>query len=54
MAEQILRIATVPDSDYVIFDGTGELTLRKIFTAFFWRFLDGQITENRHLFWIKT
>ena len=49
MAEQISQIATVPDSDYVIFGGTGDLALRKIFPAFFWRFLDGQVTENFRL-----
>ena len=41
MTEQTSQIATVPDSDYVIFGGTGDLALRKIFPAFFWRFLDG-------------
>ena len=49
MTEQTSQIATVPDSDYVVFGGTGDLALRKIFPAFFWRFLDGQVTENFRL-----
>jgi len=43
MSENIPQTALVPDSDYVIFGGTGDLALRKIFPALFWRFLDGQI-----------
>ena len=49
MADQISQIAAVADSDYVIFGGTGDLALRKIFPAFFWRFLDGQVTRNFRL-----
>ena len=41
--------AYVPDSDYVIIGGTGDLSLRKIFPALFHRFLDGQITSNFRL-----
>ncbi|MGC6452536.1 MAG: glucose-6-phosphate dehydrogenase [Candidatus Puniceispirillaceae bacterium] len=33
-------------SDYVIIGGTGDLALRKIFPALFWRYLDGQITPE--------
>ena len=33
-------------SDYVIIGGTGDLALRKIFPALFWRYLDGQITPD--------
>ena len=33
-------------SDYVIIGGTGDLALRKIFPALFWRYLDGQITAD--------
>ena len=33
-------------SDYVIIGGTGDLALRKIFPALFWRYLDGQITAQ--------
>ena len=33
-------------SDYVIIGGTGDLALRKIFPALFWRYLDGQITSD--------
>ena len=43
MAEMMPQSALVPDSDYVIIGGTGDLALRKIFPALFWRFLDGQV-----------
>ena len=33
-------------SDYVIIGGTGDLALRKIMPALFWRYLDGQITAD--------
>ena len=33
-------------SDYVIIGGTGDLALRKILPALFWRYLDGQITTD--------
>ena len=49
MQDQIPQSATIPDSDYVIFGGTGDLALRKIFPALFWRYLDGQITRNFRL-----
>ena len=45
MAEMMPQSALVPDSDYVIIGGTGDLALRKIFPALFWRFLDGQVTS---------
>ena len=38
--------ATLPPSDYVIIGGTGDLALRKILPALFWRYLDGQITVD--------
>ena len=38
--------ATLPPSDYVIIGGTGDLALRKILPALFWRYLDGQITAE--------
>ena len=40
MAEMMPQSALVPDSDYIIIGGTGDLALRKIFPALFWRFLD--------------
>ena len=49
MTENIPQTAIVPDSDYVIFGGTGDLALRKIFPALFWRFLDGQVTSGFRL-----
>ena len=33
-------------SDYVVIGGTGDLALRKILPALFWRYLDGQITSD--------
>jgi len=42
--------AAVPASDYIIIGGTGDLALRKIFPALFWRWLDGQVTEDFRLF----
>ena len=45
MAEMMPQSALVPASDYVIIGGTGDLALRKIFPALFWRFLDGQVTS---------
>ena len=39
----------LPASDYVIFGGTGDLSFRKIFPAFFWRYLDGQLTDDFRL-----
>jgi glucose-6-phosphate 1-dehydrogenase len=49
MLEQIPQSAAIPDSDYVIFGGTGDLALRKIFPALFWRYIDGQIGKNFRL-----
>ena len=37
--------AAIAPSDYVIIGGTGDLALRKIFPAFFYRYLDGQVTD---------
>ena len=34
--------ASLPPSDFVIIGGTGDLSLRKIFPAFFWRYLDAR------------
>ena len=49
MEKSIPQTALVPDSDYIIFGGTGDLALRKIFPALFWRFCDGQLTEKVRL-----
>ena len=49
MHDQIPQSATIADSDYVIFGGTGDLALRKIFPALFWRYIDGQIGDNFRL-----
>ncbi len=49
MSEMIPQSAAIPHSDYVIFGGTGDLALRKIFPALFWRYCDGQINEHFRL-----
>ena len=49
MSELIPKSAEIPDSDYVIIGGTGDLALRKIFPALFWRYLAGQITTEFRL-----
>ena len=41
--------AAIAPSDYVIIGGTGDLALRKIFPALFYRYLDGQISESFRL-----
>ena len=47
--QSLPETAAVPSSDYVIIGGTGDLALRKIFPALFFRFLDGQITSDFRL-----
>ncbi len=49
MSDLIPQSATIPNSDYVIFGGTGDLALRKIFPALLWRYCDGQIDQNFRL-----
>ena len=49
MSELIPKSAEIPDSDYVVVGGTGDLALRKIFPALFWRYLAGQITTKFRL-----
>ena len=46
LMKKIPDSAALPDSDYIIFGGTGDLSLRKILPALFWRWLDGQVTHN--------
>ena len=41
--------AAIAPSDYVIIGGTGDLSLRKIFPALFYRYLDGQIDDKFRL-----
>ena len=50
MSASLPPTASLPASDYVIIGGTGDLSLRKIFPAFFWRYLDGQLTDEYRLF----
>ncbi len=42
--------AIVPASDYVIFGGTGDLSLRKIVPALFWRWLDRQLSDEFRIY----
>ena len=46
MSESKVPSVNLSPSDYVIIGGTGDLSLRKILPALFWRYLDGQITSD--------
>ena len=48
--KKIPESAAVPASDYVIFGGTGDLSLRKILPALFWRWLDDQVTDDFRIY----
>ena len=50
MSASLTPTASLPPSDYIIIGGTGDLSLRKIFPAFFWRYLDSQLTDEYRLF----
>lgn len=43
------RIVPVPPFDCVVFGATGDLTLRKLLPALYYRFRDGQMTEGARL-----
>ena len=43
------KSAIIPPSDYVVIGGTGDLALRKIFPALFYRYLDGQVSKEFRL-----
>lgn len=43
------KSAIIPPSDYVVIGGTGDLALRKIFPALFYRYLDGQVSKDFRL-----
>ena len=49
MNQALPESAITHDSDFIIFGGSGDLSIRKIFPALFWRFLNGQITHNFRL-----
>ena len=49
MNQALPESAITHDSDFIIFGGSGDLSIRKIFPALFWRFLNGQITNNFRL-----
>jgi glucose-6-phosphate 1-dehydrogenase len=40
------KIIPVPDADLVVFGGTGDLTLRKLIPALYYRFRDGQMSAG--------
>ncbi len=42
----MVRIVPVPPFDCVVFGATGDLTLRKLLPALYYRFRDGQMTED--------
>ena len=44
------QTALIPSSDYVIFGGTGDLSLRKILPALLWRFYNKQVTSDFRIF----
>jgi len=46
MSEAKTHSVNLSPSDYIIIGGTGDLALRKIFPALFWRYLDGQVTSE--------
>ena len=46
MEKKIPEASNVTPSDYIIIGGAGDLSLRKIIPALFWRFLDNQINNK--------
>ena len=46
MKKKILEASKVTPSDFIIIGGAGDLSLRKIIPALFWRFLDNQINNE--------
>ena len=46
MKKKIPEASNVTPSDFIIIGGAGDLSLRKIIPALFWRFLDNQINSN--------
>ena len=50
MKQALPQSATVPDSDYVIIGGTGDLAIRKIFPALFLRYTAGQVSDKFRIF----
>jgi glucose-6-phosphate 1-dehydrogenase len=46
MKKKIPESSNITPSDYIIIGGAGDLSLRKIIPALFWRFLDNQINNE--------
>ena len=46
MKKKIPEASNVTPSDFIIIGGAGDLSLRKIIPALFWRFLDNQINSD--------
>ena len=49
MKNSIPNAAKISPTDFVIFGGGGDLSIRKIIPALFWRFLYKQIDENSNI-----
>ncbi|MGH7041313.1 MAG: glucose-6-phosphate dehydrogenase, partial [Acetobacteraceae bacterium] len=47
MAARIIPVALF---DAVVFGATGDLTLRKLLPALYWRFRDGQMPDGARVF----
>ena len=50
MEELIPKSAEIPNSDFVIIGGRGDLAFRKIYPALFWRFISGQINKEFRIY----
>ena len=44
------QIIPVPPFDYVVFGGTGDLSMRKLFPALYYREVDGQLPDDASVF----
>ena len=49
MKNSIPNAAKISPTDFVIFGGGGDLSIRKIIPALFWRFVDNQIDSQSNL-----
>ena len=54
MNNNIPETAQLIPSDFVIIGGSGDLSVRKIIPALFWRFLDNQINNKYRITAITT
>ena len=49
MKNSIPNAAKISPTDFVIFGGGGDLSIRKIIPALFWRFVDKQIDSQSNI-----